>query len=281
MSTGSITETNRLAFNTFASQYDILPWNQRLTSQIRTALEDRKDWIGARFVSESNSDPNRLVKLIDYACGTGAITKALGPYVNSVKGIDISEQMVERYNAAARNSGLAPEQASAVVGNLCLEQGVPEELLGEEWNNFDVAAISLGFHHFESPSLALRRLAERLRPGSGVLVIVDFLPTETDGHAEKCSHGHKHGNEAHSPHHGHGAHHAHGAHHKHHSEGPAHSHSQSGFTRESMKQMYTEAGVGADFDFVVLPEPAVLGEAPDARKRKLFIAKGRRADSKL
>ncbi|KAF9732821.1 hypothetical protein PMIN03_009641 [Paraphaeosphaeria minitans] len=275
MSSGSVTEINRLAFDTFASQYDILPWNQRLMSQIRAALEDRKDWIGARFVSESNLDPGRPVKLLDYACGTGAITKALGPYVNSVKGIDISGQMVERFNAAARNSGLAPEQASAVVGNLCVEHGVPEELLGEDWFDFDVAAISLGFHHFESPSLALRRLAERLRPGSGALVIVDFLPAEADGHAGKCSRGHKHAHGLQSSHHGHGAHH------KHHSEAPSHSSSQSGFTRESMRQMYADAGVGTDFDFVVLPEPAVLGEGPDARKRQLFIARGRRADSKL
>lgn len=195
--------------------------------------------------AKSDSSP---VKLLDYACGTGAITKALGPYVNSVRGIDISENMVAQYNAAARASGLTQQQVYAVVGDLCAQAGVPEPLLAPTYYNFDIAAICLGFHHFESPPLAVRRLVERLKPGSGVLLIIDFLPSKLDTQ----QHG-QHGQHAHAV-------------------------TTTGFTREEMRKLYADAGVTVDFGFDVLPEPAVIGDGEGAPRRQLFIAKGRRAE---
>ena len=64
----------------------------------------------------------------------------------------------------------------AYQGNLCVpEDPSPAEFASPEFFNFDVAAVGLGFHHFDDPALAARRLAERLKTG-GVLVILDFLP---------------------------------------------------------------------------------------------------------
>lgn len=61
-------------------------------------------------------------------------------------------------------------------GNLCVpDDPSPAAFAGPEFFNFDVAAVGLGFHHFDHPALAARRLAERLKTG-GVLVILDFLP---------------------------------------------------------------------------------------------------------
>ncbi|KAF2092852.1 S-adenosyl-L-methionine-dependent methyltransferase [Rhizodiscina lignyota] len=255
-------EASRDLFNLFSAQYDLVPWNQHLTAQIRTALQNRKDWIGIPDNSLGN------VKLLDYACGTGAITKALGPYVGSIKGIDVSDQMVERYNEAARASGLSPEQAHAVIGNLLAEDGIRDGLVTPEYSDFDIAAVGLGFHHFDSPSLALRRLTERLRPGSGVLLIIDFLPPKEN--ASTAGHHHEH--------HGASSQHHHGAH-KH--EAHAHSVTSTGFTEADMQRLYEEAGAGADFGYEVLDEPAVLGEGDGARQRQLFIAKGKRASAKL
>ena len=42
------------------------------------------------------------------------------------------------------------------------------------YSAFDIAAVCLALHHVDDPALAIRRLAERVRPG-GVLVVVDFL----------------------------------------------------------------------------------------------------------
>lgn len=61
-------------------------------------------------------------------------------------------------------------------GNICVPSDPdPPAFASAEFFDFDVAAVGLGFHHFDDPALAARRLAARLKTG-GVLVILDFLP---------------------------------------------------------------------------------------------------------
>jgi len=180
--------------------------------------------------------------------------------------------MVNRYNAAARDSGLTPEQAHAVVGDICLEDGIPDALLDLEYFDFDLAAISLGFHHFDSPPLALKRLAERLKVGSGVLIIIDFLPREGEEHGGSGGRG-NHVHQSHSASaRSHGSVH-HGGH--------GHAIPTSGFTELVLKQLYEDAGVGEDFKFEILADPAIMGDFEGAPQRQLFIAKGRREAAKL
>ena len=72
--------------------------------------------------------------------------------------------------------GLAASEMHAYQGNLCVpEDPSPAAFTSPEFFDFDVAAVGLGFHHFDDPALAARRLAERLKTG-GVLAILDFLP---------------------------------------------------------------------------------------------------------
>lgn len=191
------------------------------------------------------------------------MTKALGSYVTTIRGIDISENMVKHYNEAARSSGLAPEQAHAVVGDL-LGATVPSELSGPDFYDFDVAAIGLGFHHFENPPLAVKRLTERLRAETGVLIIVDFLPFEHGSH----SHG--------------GGGHSHG-----HSQDQQNQNNpvlpnmrqtikHHGFTSDGIQRLFEAAGL-EDFAFDILPEPAVFEFEEGRKERTIFIAKGRKA----
>ena len=142
-----------------ASTYNSKAYQVKISQQVSDALQTRKTWLGAQWTTpeEQQQQSPREVRLLDYACGTGAVTKALGSYVTTIRGIDISENMVKHYNEAARSSGLAPEQAHAVVGDL-LGATVPSELSGPDFYDFDVAAIGLGFHHFENPPLAVKRL---------------------------------------------------------------------------------------------------------------------------
>lgn len=179
--------------------------------------------------------------------------------MTTIRGIDISENMVTHYNEAARSSGLSPEQAHAVVGDL-LGAIVPPELSGPDFYNFDVAAIGLGFHHFEDPPLAVKRLAERLKAETGVLIIVDFLPFEHGAHSHGSggdNHNHNHGQ-------------AHGQ------PTARNTIKHHGFTSDGIQRLFSAAGL-EDFAFDILPEPAVFEFEEGRKERTIFIAKGRKA----
>jgi SAM-dependent methyltransferase len=94
----------------------------------------------------------------------------------------------------------------------------PAAFTDAKFFGFDVAGVGLGFHHFDKPDLASKRLAERLRPG-GVLFIIDFVAHKIDPKdAAK--------------------------------RGIAHH----GFSEEQIKKMFEDAGL-TDFAYQELPEP--------------------------
>lgn len=169
------------------------------------------------------------------------MTRALGESVSCVRAIDISANMVARYNAAAREAGVSEEQAHAVEGDLFAAE-VAEALTAPEWYNFDVAVVALGFHHFEDPALAVKRLAERLAAATGVLAVVDFLPFDHEPGAQMQETIRQHG-----------------------------------FTSAGLERVFKAGGL-EDFKFEVLSEPAVLEDREGRRKeRRVFIATGRKA----
>ncbi|KAL9535890.1 hypothetical protein SMMN14_01165 [Sphaerulina musiva] len=257
----AFTEANRKAFDELSATYNTKPWQHELKSQVATALQARTEWIGAEWISPHQQPPGqhrqRDVRLLDYACGTGAITLALGPYVTQTRALDISEKMVQQYNDAARASGLTAEQACARVGNLLVEEeGEGEDSAledREEWYEFDVVAVGLGFHHFENPGRAVKQLAKRLKAQTGVLVIVDFLPFEKGGGGDN-----NHGSSSSTT-----------------TTDMAHTLKRNGFTGEEMRDMYTAAGF-EDFDIVALKQPARMELSSGTVYRRLFIAKGRK-----
>lgn len=163
-------------------------------------------------------------------------------------GIDIAPGMVDEYNRRMSDAKLS--KFHAIVGDLCNEN-VLEDLKGQDLYDFDIAAIGMGFHHFEHLQLSIDRLIERLKSG-GILLIVDLLERSGDTTiGEQVDHGHgdDFAKEA-----------ARTVPHKH------------GFTREKMKSMFDAAGCQA-FDFVVLERPAVMGEGEGAFEKKIFLAK--------
>jgi SAM-dependent methyltransferase len=180
--------------------------------------------------------------------------------------------MVEVYNTSVQNQGIAESEMHAVVGNLIdTKSEPPSHLSGPEYHNFDIVVVGLGFHHFEDPALAAKRLAERLKPG-GVLMIVDFLPHEhVHGHSHGAGHGHGHG---------HSHDHDHGDRPQKESHPAAHTVTHMGFSEEQVKTMFVAAGVEKAFDYVVIGKGIVFkpkGSEGDEMKRSLFMARGTKA----
>ncbi|KAK5175240.1 uncharacterized protein LTR77_000377 [Saxophila tyrrhenica] len=237
------TEANRKAFDELSSKYDTEPWRHRMTEQIKQGLVERKDWIGIRWAKEDDTSYGRETKLLDYACGTGFATKVMGPWVTNIRGIDVSENMVKLFNETAQASGLKQEQVNAVVGDLLADE-VPSHLNTPEYRDFDIAVIGLGFHHFEDPKRAIDRLVERLKPATGVLLIIDFLPFNKDegGPQAAAAHTIKHG----------------------------------GFARQNMEMLFQAAKL-ENFSFSVMEEPVeMVSKDGSTNKRTVFFARGRK-----
>lgn len=103
--------------------------------------------------------------------------KALAPFASVLRGIDISDGMVELYNAGARKQNLSWDQMHARQGNLLEE---PEKFEDPDLFGFDVALISMSLHHVENAPKMIEKLAERLRPG-GSLVVIDWVSPQESG----------------------------------------------------------------------------------------------------
>ncbi|KAL1605413.1 hypothetical protein SLS60_004963 [Paraconiothyrium brasiliense] len=257
------------------------PFFAKVNQAVTNDLRNRLDWIGIPFANMGSS--SHALRLLDYACGTGLMSRVFGPYVTETRGIDVSPNMVASYNARARAAGLSASTIEAVVGDL-FDTRNPSPT-GAEWEGFDLATASFAFHHFEDVVHAARCLKDRLRPG-GVLMINDFLeggdlkadekgePIEgTEGTWAVHHHGHEHGKKEHSTH----------------QYQPAQVEDEPGwdrakmaasvvvpsFTIEGVKKFFTEAGL-VDVDVVIMDKRVYMEFAGQKLWRTILFARGRR-----
>ncbi|PSS03303.1 S-adenosyl-L-methionine-dependent methyltransferase [Coniella lustricola] len=298
------TELNRAFFDDEAEGYDAK--HEKTAEEIMRRVAARRDFIGIGWIEDEDEDedddedddedaevqnykaeksPSHSVRVLDYACGTGNMSRAFAPYTTQCVGIDLSEKMVQVYNTRARNQGLDPEEMSAYHGNLCIPKDPTPAAFQDpvQFFNFDMAIVGLGFHHFDDPQLAASRLVARLKPG-GVLVILDFLPHtpfsaahdgQDNDHQDHHSHAHSHGQDESQgsdkelEKHGHGHDHSHS--HSHGHGHAAHTVTHHGFSEEQITRIFTTAGAAKDFAI------DKLGQVTMGRhmgKRELFMARG-------
>ncbi|KAM0216362.1 hypothetical protein ACHAPA_002173 [Fusarium lateritium] len=113
--------------------------------------------------------------MLDYACGNGVASRALAPFMSTVRGMDISSGMAEQYNAMALKAGYTPTKMQAVQGDLIDPELTPSTQLDTpEFYNFDLVVMCMALHHIEDYENMILQLSKRLRPG-GILLIVDWV----------------------------------------------------------------------------------------------------------
>ncbi|KAI6360819.1 hypothetical protein MCOR25_006621 [Pyricularia grisea] len=278
------TAANKKHWDVMAATYETDPRWEKLMAQLIAEVKDRRDFIGVDWVKDGES--GRTVRMIDYACGPGTISRALYPYVTQCRGIDLSTNMVTQYKARARIEGLTPEQMDAFEGNILEDDGAA--LSDPTLRDADLACVGMAMHHMDDPARVALKLVERLRPG-GVLFAIDLVRHEAPGaehkHDDHHHHHHHHGG------HGHGHGHSHGNHgHGHEKQKvgagmgevfdamPTIAHN--GFSPEQVKDMFEKAGAGDDFAFelvesVEMPPSATV-------KPIIFFARGtKKAEASL
>ncbi|KZV99126.1 S-adenosyl-L-methionine-dependent methyltransferase, partial [Exidia glandulosa HHB12029] len=161
----------------------------------------------ARCVEDQFEFEEDETVLLDFACGTGLVSRALAPVCKSVVGADVNPSAIARYNARVVQQGLAPEEMRAVH----------VDQLGAE--KFDVVVCSMAYHHFSSIASSTTQLAAYLKPG-GALFVADLLrPAASKGSSKLLHVGgpiHLHGGKVEHP---------------------------DGFTTDEMQNVFREAGL--------------------------------------
>ena len=184
------------------------------------------------------------------------------PYLTEIRGIDVSERMVDRYNADAREAGVSGKRMYAIRGDLMDISEGPLE--GQDFFNFDLIIMSMALHHIDDPKRMITELVRRLKPG-GRAVIIDWIRSDENVIRE-------HGGSSHEQPFNHGAGSGAAHHHEHIPHPGAHTVSFDGFSRDQMQSWFKEAGC-SNSDYVLAESPSQVPSDPRGQKH-MFFAKG-------
>lgn len=158
LATTTLAEANKNHFNAVGiavqmnQRPDVVEMNRRVAEQVKKVY--------GKF------DPN-TTEVLDFACGTGLMSRHLAPLSKSVLGVDISQGVVDVYNEEVSKAGIDTSKMRAIVKDIT---GAPDELEGRR---FDVIVCSMAYHHLSSISHTTRALVSHLRP-SGSLFVIDI-----------------------------------------------------------------------------------------------------------
>lgn len=172
-----------------------------------------------------------------------------------LRGMDISQTMVDRYNETGERAGFSPQQMRAVRLDLLTNDGDADVLQTADFSGFDLVVLSMALHHVSDHQLLITRLVERLRPG-GVVAVIDWPPS-------KYGNAFRHGKD----------------------DGPGktvHVHHQE-FSDAYMAGLFGTAGcTPASFRYVLHDEESLVPEnvtkVPGGISRKAFLASAKKAE---
>ncbi|KAF9026715.1 S-adenosyl-L-methionine-dependent methyltransferase [Hymenopellis radicata] len=151
-------DANKGHFDEHAASYDRASARE-LARRVGTAITHAYD-----FDDEETT-------VLDFACGTGLLSRELAPECKRILGVDISAGMVAQFNERVDNQGIPIEEMHALCVDL---KGEENELEGE---TFDVAVSSMAYHHLVFPEETTKILVRYLKPG-GWLIVADVRTKE-------------------------------------------------------------------------------------------------------
>ncbi|KAJ5217414.1 hypothetical protein N7468_010422 [Penicillium chermesinum] len=251
----TFTEANRTYFDKQASMYD-----DRFAGVIQTLSEQtiqRRHWISDRW-TDTAAGQGQEIRALDYAAGPGYISMTLAPYLSKVIGIDLSPNMVARYNSNAHAAGLS----SKMIGYQADLISEPPSTDSAAWKDVDLLIISMALHHFEFPGQALQKLGQRVKQG-GVCFIIDIMGHSSPQHHHHGPHGEDQGSrKPESPF-------------KEFKEASATIQTH-GFVQEDMAKLFREAGFESP-EYLALEKPLEFTMDGQTVSMTAFMAKAKRA----
>ena len=106
-------------------------------------------------------------RILDVACGAGALVVEIAPHVERAVGVDLSDGMLELARSRLHAAG-----GTTRLGNVEFVQA-PSDALPFEDASFTALVCTTALHHFPQPQASIDEMARVLAPG-GRLVIGDM-----------------------------------------------------------------------------------------------------------
>lgn len=151
--------TKKRNFDQEATNWDQVPGRVKVVQDIARSM-----------IREITLTPN--MDVLDFGCGTGLLTFALRPFVNSITGVDSSQGMLDVFRKKAKEQNLENVRAEYVD----LEKG--DILRGP----FHLIVSSMTLHHIKNITPLLKQFYSLLLP-SGQLAVADLEPDDGQFHS--------------------------------------------------------------------------------------------------
>lgn len=110
------------------------------------------------------------MRVLDVACGSGALALPAARLGAQVLGVDISPRMIERLEARAREAGLSNVEGRVMDGHAL---DLPDD-------TFDIAGSQFGVMLFPDLPRGLREMARVVKPGGKVVMVVFASPSKIE-----------------------------------------------------------------------------------------------------
>ncbi|KAF8652222.1 hypothetical protein AX16_004500 [Volvariella volvacea WC 439] len=147
---------NEAFFNENAHKFDDVPHAIERAQRVAAAVRNFHDL------------DKETTTVMEFACGTGLVSKELVPYVKSIFGVDISQGVVDQFNQRVQKEGISSEKMKGIRAELKGTEGELDNI------KFDVIVCASAYHHFPSVEDVTKTLAFFLKPG-GALVVADII----------------------------------------------------------------------------------------------------------
>ena len=159
MKTGHEINTPKRNFDQEATNWDQVPGRVKVAEDIAQSM-----------IREITLNPD--MDVLDFGCGTGLLTFALQPFVNSITGVDSSRGMIYVFRKKIKEQNLKNVKAEFVD----LEKG--DVLRG----SFHLIVSSMTLHHIKNITPLFKQFHSLLLP-SGQLAVADLEPDNGQFHS--------------------------------------------------------------------------------------------------
>jgi ubiquinone/menaquinone biosynthesis C-methylase UbiE len=159
MKTGHDMNTPKRNFDQEATNWDQAPGRVKVAEDIARSM-----------IREITLTP--AMDVLDFGCGTGLLTFALQPFVNSITGVDSSQGMLDVFRKKTKEQNLENVTAEYID----LEKG--DVLRG----SFHLIVSSMTLHHIKNIAPLFKQFHSLLLP-SGGLAVADLEPDDGQFHS--------------------------------------------------------------------------------------------------